>query len=84
MINELRKEIDEIDTLMQDLFKKRLAVARKIGEYKKEKNLPIYDSKRENEILLRLKEKYDDKDTVFYYERFMKELFSISKDLQNE
>lgn len=84
MINDLRKEIDEIDTLMQELFKKRLAVSKKIGEYKKENNLPIYDSKRENEILLRLKEKYSDEDTVFYYERFMKELFSISKDLQNE
>lgn len=46
-----RKEIDAIDASMAELFGKRMAIAEKIGVYKKENRLPIHDPEREKEVL---------------------------------
>ena len=46
-MNEFRSRIDEIDTEMVELYKKRLGIAEQIGAYKRENGLPIYDSERE-------------------------------------
>ncbi len=50
-IKELRKNIDRIDSELVDLIKERMETAAKIGEYKKENGLPIYDAMRERELL---------------------------------
>lgn len=49
-----RKKIDEIDKKLLELFSKRITYAKLIGEYKKEKKLPIRDKKRELEIITTL------------------------------
>ena len=49
-IENLRKEIDEIDLSLASLFEKRLDLAKKIGKYKKENNLPITFSEREKQV----------------------------------
>ena len=53
-INELRKEINEIDNEMVELFKKRMEVAASIAEYKKEHSLPVLDAARERALLERI------------------------------
>lgn len=50
-LDELRKEIDNIDREIFLLLKKRFDVVKKVGEYKKKNNLPIRDLKREGEII---------------------------------
>ncbi len=50
-INTLREEINEIDAQMVDLFKKRMAVAASVAEYKKERGLPVLDAARERALL---------------------------------
>ena len=50
-LNELRNEINGIDDEILDLFLRRMALARQVAEYKREKNLPIYQPQREQEIL---------------------------------
>ncbi len=50
-IKELRKDIDRIDDELVELVKERMETAAKIGEYKRENNLPIYDAVRERELL---------------------------------
>lgn len=52
-----RDEIDTIDNELLALFAKRFAVVKKIGEYKKEKGLPIIDKSREEAKILSLSEK---------------------------
>ncbi|OGF21465.1 chorismate mutase [Candidatus Falkowbacteria bacterium RBG_13_39_14] len=52
-LDELRKEIDNIDREIFLLLKKRFDVVKKVGEYKKKNNLPIRDLKREGEIIRR-------------------------------
>ena len=46
-MNELRTQIDAIDDQLVKLFVQRMAVSEKIGAYKKENNLPIFDPGRE-------------------------------------
>jgi chorismate mutase len=50
-IEELRVEIDAIDTQLLQLLSKRMHCAQGIGQYKKERNLPILQVARWHEIL---------------------------------
>lgn len=50
-LSEIRVEIDEIDNQLIELFKKRMDCAKAVGYYKKEKNIPVLNTDRENEIL---------------------------------
>ena len=50
-LNDLRKEIDQIDDQLVQLFAARMDVAAKIADYKKEHNLPILAPVREREKL---------------------------------
>lgn len=47
-----RSEIDQIDAQIIDLFSDRMKIVEKIGHYKKQKNVTIFQSKRWDEILL--------------------------------
>ena len=61
-LEELRAQIDEIDSQMIALFERRMDVTRQGGEYKKEHDLPVLDRQREEEVLAKkeamLKNKY--------------------------
>lgn len=47
----LRKEIDSIDSDLADALQRRMKIVSEIGEIKKENNLPVTDSSREQEVL---------------------------------
>ncbi len=49
-ISELRVEIDRLDRELLRLFNERANLALKIGEIKKELDLPVYDPSREKLI----------------------------------
>lgn len=48
---ELRNEIDKIDGELTRLFKERMEIAAKVGKYKQENNLPVFNRQREREII---------------------------------
>ena len=50
-INQLRKQIDELDNQLIELLAKRMRVCREIGQYKKEHNMTVFQSARYSEIL---------------------------------
>ena len=52
-IEELRKEIDRIDSEIIRLYGERMETAGQIGRYKREHNLPVTDPAREREVLNR-------------------------------
>ena len=56
-LNDIRVQIDEVDNKLLELLAKRLELVRKVGQYKKEHNLPIKDPAREEQILESLYEK---------------------------
>lgn len=83
MLTEIRKQIDDIDKEIADLFSKRMDLVKQVIAYKKENNLPILDQNRENQMILNnkanVKEEYQD-----YYIKLLITLMSVSKELQNE
>ena len=50
-LNEIREEINEIDSEIVELFKKRMACASSVAQYKAEHGLPVLDSERERALL---------------------------------
>ena len=55
-INELREQIDEIDRKIVELYGRRMETASAIGLYKREHNLPVFDSERERNLLNKVAE----------------------------
>ena len=56
-LEELRKEIDNADEELVKAIAKRFEIIREIGKLKKEKNIPVLDEKRWDEVLKRISEK---------------------------
>ena len=56
-LSEIRRDIDEIDSQLIDLFKRRMDCAKEVGYYKKERGIPILNQQREDEILAKVQEK---------------------------
>jgi chorismate mutase/prephenate dehydratase len=50
-LEELRKQIDEIDGGILELFLRRMECAKQVAEVKRRKDLPVFNEAREREIL---------------------------------
>lgn len=50
-LDEIRKEIDEIDAKLLPLFMARLDCAKQVAAIKKEQNLPVFNAEREQAVL---------------------------------
>ena len=46
-LKDIRKEIDSLDQELIEIFAKRLALVKKVGEIKHQQSLPIYVPERE-------------------------------------
>ncbi|MCX7647695.1 MAG: chorismate mutase [Elusimicrobiales bacterium] len=81
-INKLRKKIDIIDSKISSLLLKRFETAKKIGEIKKKKNMPVKDFKREKEVLNKISSKTET------YGKELKEIYKKiiekTREIQNE
>lgn len=53
-IDELRDEIDRLDSELLRIFNRRAGLALEIGKIKKERGLPVYDPRREKVIFERM------------------------------
>lgn len=53
MLDDLRRQIDRCDEKLLTLLEERMEIVDQIGRYKKQHGLPIYDQKREEQILQR-------------------------------
>jgi len=76
-IDELRTEIDRLDSELLRLFNQRADFALTIGRIKKSRGLPIYDPAREKLIFQRMKAEnpgpLDDEAIVRLFERVIDE-----------
>ena len=82
-INEARKEIDKVDSELVKLFEKRMNLSAEIAEYKKEKNIPVFDEKREREITEKIKEKSSENLRGYIAELYGK-IFELSRKYQKD
>lgn len=58
-IQNIRKEINEIDSKISKLLQKRLKKVSQIGKIKKSNNLPIIDEEREKKVLSSLETDFE-------------------------
>ena len=76
-IDDLRQEIDRLDSALLQIFNVRASLALHIGEVKKKLVLPVYDPAREKRIFARMKElntgPLDDQAIVRLFERVIDE-----------
>jgi len=82
VIKELRNSIDKVDDQIFDLILKRFDYVEKIGNIKKEMNMPVYDKEREEIIIERLSEKLSTKINYKEIKKIIDPIISISKDIQ--
>ncbi|MGA7827333.1 MAG: chorismate mutase [Geobacteraceae bacterium] len=76
-IDDLRCEIDRLDSELLRIFNQRAQLALKIGEIKKTTGLPIFDPGREKRIFQKMKNEnpgpLDDQAIVRLFERVIDE-----------
>ena len=82
VIKELRSSIDKVDDQIFDLILKRFDYVEKIGNIKKEMNIPVDDKAREEIIIKRLSEKLNTKINYKEIKKIIGPIISISKDIQ--
>lgn len=50
-LTSLRRQIDELDSELIEILKRRMSISREIGEYKKLHNMPVVQIERHDEIM---------------------------------
>lgn len=53
-LDELRRGIDSVDQQILKLLHERIRLVMLVGEYKRERGIPVYDPERERQLLDRL------------------------------
>ena len=82
-INELREQIDLIDSQLTTLFEERMRAAEAVADYKRERGLEIYDKRREDELIERNGKYIKDDSVRAYYVNFLEKTMEISRAYQS-
>ena len=82
LLDKARKEINEIDKQMAELFVKRMRAVEDVALYKKENGMAILDSAREDEVIRRNSCLVEDEAVKKYYVKFLKGNMALSRDFQ--
>lgn len=81
-LSKARNTIDDIDQKILSLFLERMDLAREIGAYKEQQDLPVLNKTREREILTRIQEASGDME--LYSHRLFSTLMDLSRAYQEE
>lgn len=83
-LEKLRSEIDGIDRELIKLFEKRIDIVLKIGDYKKNKNMEIFQEDREKQVLKNALSNLENTEYSEEIVRMLSCIMDISKDIQKE
>lgn len=83
-IDVLRKEIDECDKALVQIFQRRMELVMDILEHKRKNNLPILHSQREKEIIQKSLSYLNEGHYAGEIEHLMREILKVSRKLQSE
>ena len=81
-IEKQRQLIDETDEQLLELLTKRMECSKQIALIKKEKGLPVYDSRRERSVISGISSKADPQ-LVTYMQSVWEMIFSVSRSYQS-
>ncbi len=82
-LDKARKAIDDIDSEMAELFKKRMTCVSKIADYKQEHGMPVLDKSREAAVFEKNSGKISDELISSYYVKFLQNVLTLSKQYQS-
>ena len=82
-LEEARSIINEVDSQMAELFTRRMEAVKIIYQHKAEHGLPIFDPKRENELIEKNSAHVKDDILKEYYVDYIQRVMSISKAYQH-
>lgn len=81
-LDTIRTKINEIDRQMATLFEERMKASREVAEYKKEHQFPIYDAKREQDLIEQNRGYIGNSEIKDDYVSFLKHTMALSKAYQ--
>ena len=84
LLDEARVKINEIDKKMISLFEERMKVVLDVLKYKKEHDLPVFDEKREIELIKKNLDLLQDESLKEYYLIFFNGMLEASKKYQGD
>ena len=83
-IEELRREIDECDNALVQIFERRMSLVLEILENKKKNALPILHTQREEEIITKALSNLNEENYNKEVEWLLREVLKISRSLQSK
>lgn len=83
-LEEYRQEIDAIDQELTRLFEARLKTVLKVGEYKKQHDLPVLDASREQKVIAKNVDRLEDKQFKEELTKFFQSMMDITKETQQK
>ena len=81
-LKQCRQEIDSIDEQLIALFEKRMKVCEDVVKYKMQHDLPIFQSEREKEVIIKNVNRIQEKQLKRYARLFVRDMMNISKSYQ--
>lgn len=81
-LEDIRLEINKIDSEMARLFEERMKCVKNVALYKQENNMPIFDESREQFVIAKNLELINNDELKIYYESYIKSVMTISKEYQ--
>ena len=84
LLDEARVKINEIDRKMISLFEERMKAVLDVLKYKKEHNLPVFDEKREIELIKKNLDLLQDESLKESYLIFFNGILEASKKYQGD
>lgn len=83
-LEDVRKEIDEIDEQLARLFEKRMQASSEVAQYKIAHDMPVFDAAREKVVIANSEARIHDEDLKEDYGRWIQKLMDISKKKQRQ
>lgn len=83
-LNELREEINKVDSELVHLFEKRMKLVKNVAEYKIINDISVLNASREDKVIKRAIDNLKDKSLSREIELFFYDIMEISKDYQNK
>lgn len=77
-----RKKINELDQQLVKLLEERFNVVTAVNNYKTKHDLPVFDAKREQQVLAKVAELADDSAILPYLQKIYQEIMQSSREYQ--
>lgn len=81
-LQDLRKEIDAIDSIMVELYEKRMKICEEVAEYKISTGKPVFDKTREDAKIANVKSLTESEFTKHGVEELFSQIMAMSRKLQ--